>query len=246
MNYVQVDFNVKKALDLKLTEYCFLAVVDYMAYNAANHTRWCYASRKTLAERIDVSERYIYTITQRMVEKGLLEEDTETGNMRTTPLWFQTIDSNKREYEQSSDGMNRVQKNMNRVQKGMNRVQKNHEQSSYNNNIYSNKEKEEDNTPAEAKIEPYSFNDFWLDYDKKEGKVNTQKKWKKLTDKDKVLIQKHVASYKKKQPDKKYRKNPEAYLNSKMWLDEIEEGVLPQKKEQPKPFTIDDYENLFR
>jgi hypothetical protein len=31
----------------------------------------------------------------------------------------------------------------------------------------------------------------------------------------------HVAKYKQAQPDKKFRKNPETYLNNKSWNDEI-------------------------
>lgn len=113
LNYVLIDFDVKRKLDLKLTEYCFLAVVDYLAYNAANTLRWCYASRKTIAEKIDVSERYIYTMSQRMQEKGLLEVQEETGYMRTTNLWFEAA---KKEGEQSADSMNKVQKNADRAQ----------------------------------------------------------------------------------------------------------------------------------
>jgi hypothetical protein len=69
------------------------------------------------------------------------------------------------------------------------------------------------------------FDSFWDLYDKKVGdKQKLIKKWEALTAKDRELAMTHIPRYKIAQPDKKYRKDPQTYLNNKSWNDEI---ILP-------------------
>lgn len=66
------------------------------------------------------------------------------------------------------------------------------------------------------------FEVFWDLYDKKIGeKGKIKKKFLKLSEGEIELIFAHIPKYKESQPDKKYRKNPETYLNNKSWNDEI-------------------------
>ena len=68
----------------------------------------------------------------------------------------------------------------------------------------------------------YSFEQFWLDYDKKVGpKDRVQKKFEKLSEKDRNCIGEYIPKYKSAQPEKKFRKNPETFLNQKAWNDEL-------------------------
>jgi uncharacterized protein YdaU (DUF1376 family) len=63
---------------------------------------------------------------------------------------------------------------------------------------------------------------FWDLYDKKIGlKDKIEKKWSSLTDDERQLAIEYIHKYKKAQPDKQYRKNPETFLNNKSWNDEI-------------------------
>jgi hypothetical protein len=67
-----------------------------------------------------------------------------------------------------------------------------------------------------------SFEIFWNLYDKKTGsKEKLQKKWEKLPEKERLAIFDYLPKYKEAQPDKKYRKNPETFLNNKSWNDEL-------------------------
>jgi len=52
----------------------------------------------------------------------------------------------------------------------------------------------------------------------------------KLSQADKLKIKEYIPKYKKAQPDKKYRKNPETFLNNKSWHDEI---ISAETSEQP-------------
>jgi len=71
----------------------------------------------------------------------------------------------------------------------------------------------------------YHFDDFWNLYDKKRGKHKCESKFNRLSETDKKNIFDHVPGYKLETPDLKYRKNPETYLNSRLWEDDT-----PQKK----------------
>ena len=65
------------------------------------------------------------------------------------------------------------------------------------------------------------FENFWLLYDKKVSKPICIKKWNKISKDDKELIFKNLPAYIKSTPDKKYRKNPETWLNQECWNDEL-------------------------
>lgn len=85
-----------------------------------------------------------------------------------------------------------------------------------------------------------TFDEFWDLYDKKVGKKEKLKtKYEKLTLHDKQLIKLHVPKYKQATPEKKYRKNPETYLNNESWHDEILTSVKPEK-EKYTPTTQDE------
>lgn len=68
----------------------------------------------------------------------------------------------------------------------------------------------------------FNFENFWNLYDKKIGdKSKLEKKYKKLTPFEKSAIFEYLPKYKAATPDKKFRKNPETFLNKKSWNDEI-------------------------
>jgi len=84
-----------------------------------------------------------------------------------------------------------------------------------------NKDKDKDKDEFEI-LEKYPFDDFWELYDKKVGsKKKCQKKWQKLNDEIKEKIMLHIPKYVESTPEKKFRKNPETYLNNESWNDEI-------------------------
>lgn len=90
-------------------------------------------------------------------------------------------------------------------------------------------------------VEEYSFEDFWDDYDKKVGsKPKLLKKWNKLSKTAKLKIRDYIPLYKAAQPDKKYRKNPETFLNNESWNDEI----IGSKKSIPDNYKRELLEEL--
>ena len=97
---------------------------------------------------------------------------------------------------------------------------------------------------AISKIDVYPFDEFWNDYDKKRGsKEKLIKKWNKMSDSEKLKIKEHIPIYKKSQPDKAFRKDPETFLNNKSWNDEI---IKSSKNGNEQITPTKTYENLFQ
>lgn len=67
-----------------------------------------------------------------------------------------------------------------------------------------------------------SFDEFWNLYDKKVGdKTKLQKYWDSIKEAERHKIKEHIPMYIMSRPDKKFRKDPQTYLNNKSWNDEI-------------------------
>jgi hypothetical protein len=71
-------------------------------------------------------------------------------------------------------------------------------------------------------VKESQFEEFWNLYNKKVGyKQKCFDKFKKLKEEEIKEIFRTLPEYIKSTPDKKFRKNPETYLNNKSWNDEI-------------------------
>ena len=83
-----------------------------------------------------------------------------------------------------------------------------------------------------------TFDDFWDEYDKKVGNKNKIKKqWDKLSQKTKELILGYIPNYKLSQPEKRFRKNPETFLNNESWNDELIISKINNNGKQPEQRT---------
>ena len=92
----------------------------------------------------------------------------------------------------------------------------------YSIDTHTQEEQEEEEEEEQEVILNIPFNDFWLLYDKKVGeRKKLEKKWISLTNQDRIDIINHIPLYKSAQPEKKFRKDPQTFLNNKSWLDEI-------------------------
>lgn len=73
------------------------------------------------------------------------------------------------------------------------------------------------------------FNEFWSLYDKKVDRAKCERKWKRITGKQKDKIFEVLPNYIKQTPDKQYRKNPHTWLNGQCWEDEDIQKAEPDK-----------------
>lgn len=88
------------------------------------------------------------------------------------------------------------------------------------------KEKKQKKTIKSA----YSFSEFWTDYDKQVGEDVCRKLFEQLSVPDREAIRAYVPLYKQAQPNKRFRKNPETFLTTCGWKDEIIEEYGGRKK----------------
>lgn len=65
------------------------------------------------------------------------------------------------------------------------------------------------------------FKDFFDLYNKRCGKPSAEREWKKLSQKDREAVMQALPDYIAAKPDKTFRKDPERYLKTRAWEDEI-------------------------
>lgn len=92
--------------------------------------------------------------------------------------------------------------------------------------------------------EEYSFIDFWNDYDKKVGLQKVKLIWNKLSIENKLKIRVHIPKYKEATPNKKYRKDPQGYLNQGKWEDEIVETSNKPPVAEARRMSLEEAQNL--
>ena len=84
----------------------------------------------------------------------------------------------------------------------------------------------------------FSFDEFWETYNKKTGRVNCERIYARLKDKDYAKIKETLPIYLASVKDKQYLKNPQTYLNGKCWEDEIyqEEAKTTEPTKSALPY----------
>lgn len=149
----------------------------------------------------------IRTCLQRLEDSGQIERKTTN---RFTVITICNYES----YQDKQD--NEQQTNNKQV---TNKQQTNNKQvttyKQYNNN---------NNITIDSNIDPteQEFERFWDIYDKKVGnKQKLLQKWRKLKEDERRAIFETLPKYVAATPEKKYRLNPETYLNNKSWNNEI-------------------------
>lgn len=92
---------------------------------------------------------------------------------------------------------------------------------------YNNESKGVKGAP-ETEPEFFSFDELWDAYDKKIGDQDKlRSKWAKVSKTARQEIKQYLPRYKAAEPNKKYRKNLETFINNKGWKDEIIKREAP-------------------
>lgn len=86
--YTVIHHEVRKKFRITTDEYCLADSIDKLS-NKIDYP-WCLTEKKDLGKFIGISERTVYRMTAKLAKKGIIESDGD-GNLRTTPLWAQTV-----------------------------------------------------------------------------------------------------------------------------------------------------------
>lgn len=111
--YYAIDTEALKYSGLSLLEWTILENIQFLEHEKG----WCYASKVSLAEHHNITERGFYKCRKNLVGNGWLKANAK-NHLKVTKKWLDLI--SKKHHEQSSD----------HEQSSVNKVPMNHEQSS--------------------------------------------------------------------------------------------------------------------
>lgn len=83
--HVTIVWTNKKRTGLNLTSYILAETICNLS---ANSSGWCYATKKKLAEMIDVTPRHLNRVLNALVDKGWIEKHPDKYRFKTTDKWF--------------------------------------------------------------------------------------------------------------------------------------------------------------
>lgn len=84
--YIAIDLIALKQHNLTLEDWTLLENIYFMSNNDFGY---CYASKNTLREIIQVSNGQIYKIIKKLIDNGFLIKNEETGYLKVTQKWIQ-------------------------------------------------------------------------------------------------------------------------------------------------------------
>ena len=90
--YTTILHSARRQLELSVVEYCLADTVHKLSGTHSAVPGWCYASKEQLAYGLSLTRQSIHNMIRRLKEKEILEAHPETGHLRTTALWRDTVE----------------------------------------------------------------------------------------------------------------------------------------------------------
>lgn len=76
-------------------DYCMANAIYHLSNNPDSKFKgWYYGKVETLGEMFNFSRATAYNSVQKLIEKGLVEKDKESGFLKTTTLWWSDFVNN--------------------------------------------------------------------------------------------------------------------------------------------------------
>lgn len=97
--YTTIIHPVRKALHLSCNEYC---VLDTILRMQNNDSHWCYMSRETMADDLELSKQSILNILKGLITRGLVVKHEQTSHLRCVGDFKKMLD-NYKEFGQDAD-----------------------------------------------------------------------------------------------------------------------------------------------
>jgi len=88
--YIAIDLVTAKELEISLNEWVLLENILFMSKNSSGY---CFASKKTLAEILQVSQRTIFILLEKLVLKNYLFR-SNSGRLKVTEKWINVSNGN--------------------------------------------------------------------------------------------------------------------------------------------------------
>lgn len=93
-DFTTIKHHPRIKYDLSNNDYCIASAIFTLSHNPeSTFPGWYYGKVETLGLKFDFSRATTYRSIEKLLEKGLLEKNTETNFLRTTKLWWDEFES---------------------------------------------------------------------------------------------------------------------------------------------------------
>lgn len=95
--YTTIIHPIRKHFSLSCNEYC---VLDTIMRMQNNETNWCYMSKDTMANDLDLSKQAVLNIITKLVDKELIVKNPATKHLKVSVLFLEYLN----DYKKFTDG----------------------------------------------------------------------------------------------------------------------------------------------
>ena len=95
--YTTIIHPIRKHFSLSCNEYC---VLDTIMRMQNNESHWCYMSKDTMANDLDLSKQAVLNIITKLVEKDLIVKNPATKHLRIASVFLEYLN----DYKKFTDG----------------------------------------------------------------------------------------------------------------------------------------------
>lgn len=95
--YTTIIHPIRKEFKLSCNEYC---VLDTIMRMQNNESHWCYMSKDTMANDLDLSKQAVLNIITKLVEKELIVKNPATKHLKVSVLFLEYLN----DYKKFTDG----------------------------------------------------------------------------------------------------------------------------------------------
>ena len=95
--YTTIIHPIRKHFSLSCNDYCVLDTIMRMQNNESN---WCYMSKDTMANDLDLSKQAVLNIITKLVEKDLIVKNPATKHLRIASVFLDYLN----DYKKFTDG----------------------------------------------------------------------------------------------------------------------------------------------
>ena len=90
--YTLVLHFARKQLKVSINEYCLADSIHKLSGSRSPVPGWCYASKEQMGKSLGFSRQSIHSMINSLKGKGLIEVQEDTGYLRSTDLWRETVE----------------------------------------------------------------------------------------------------------------------------------------------------------
>lgn len=91
-NYTTINHIARKDMKLSMHEYALCDLVYHLSSSPKSlYPGWCYASKDTLGELLDLTKQTVHSLIKKLLDRGLLEKSIETKHLKVTFDWYSRV-----------------------------------------------------------------------------------------------------------------------------------------------------------